>query len=270
MSGKTKVGYMGVPFSNTWEKAREFVQEMGWDAELVDLMCAKDTLDALDRGDVDYGVVAYTNNLAGTVQETAEAMKGRVFEVIAKGGLQVHHCVFAKSGDAKIDTVNSHIHALKQCERNLKRLYPDAKLTVSKDTAYSAELLAEGKLSDSTAVLCRRSAGEHWGLVMLYENIEDRSDNFTQFVLLRKPRPSPDIPADGAGIQRGETVVSVNGKEVDVSEGESVLNLLMRLGFTAGRFAVEIDGRVVPRSGLSGYFLQGKERIEVVGLVGGG
>ena len=194
MSQKVKVGYMGVPFSNTWEKAREFVEQLGWDAELVDLMSAKETVEALENGEVDYGVLAYTNNLAGTVQETAKAISGKVFEVVAKGGLQVHHCVFAKSADVEVDAVSSHIHALKQCTNSLRRLYPDAKQLESRDTAYSAQLLAEGKLSDTTAVLCRRPAGEHWGLVMLHENIEDRSDNVTQFVLIRKPRESPVIP----------------------------------------------------------------------------
>ena len=191
---KIRIGYMGVPFSNTWEKAAEFAGQMGWDAELVELMSARNTVEAMERGEVDYGVLAYSNNLAGTVEETAEAMRGRIFEVLAKGGLPIHHCVFAKSANAKIDRISSHIHALKQCTRSLRRLYPDAIQMESPDTAYSAQMLAEGKLPDTAAVLCKKAAGEHWGLVMLHENIEDRKDNVTQFVLLRIPRPSPDIP----------------------------------------------------------------------------
>ena len=194
MSQKIRVGYMGIPYSSTWEKTREFVDELEWDAELVGLMSAKDTVEALEKGEVDYGVLAYTNNIAGTVQETAAALKGRIFEVISKGGLQVHHCVFVKRPDVTVRTVSSHPHALRQCEKSLRRLYPEAKQSESRDTAYSAQLLSEGKLSDDTAVLCRRLAGEHWGLVMLHENIEDRKDNVTQFVLIRKPRPSPNIP----------------------------------------------------------------------------
>ncbi len=191
-----KIGYMGVPFSNTWEKTKEFAEELGMDAEFVPLMCAKDTVAALENGEVDYGVLAYTNNLAGTVKETADAMKGKILEVVAKGGLVIHHCVFAKSADVKVDRVSSHIHALKQCTNNLRKLYPGAILLESPDTAYSAQMLAEGKLPDTAAVLCRRPAGENWNLVMLHENIEDRRDNITQFVMLRMPRSSPDIPED--------------------------------------------------------------------------
>ena len=191
-----KIGYMGIPYSNTWEKAREFAEELGMDAELVPLVTAAGTIEALEKGEVDYGVLAYTNNLAGTVKETADAMKGRVMEVVAKGGLAIHHCVFAKSADAKIDRISSHIHALRQCTNNLRKLYPGALQMESPDTAYSAQMLAEGKLPDTAAVLCRKSAGENWGLVMLHENIEDSKDNVTQFVMLRMPRSSPDIPED--------------------------------------------------------------------------
>ncbi len=189
-----KVGYMGIPYSNTWMKTMEFVQEKGWDAQLVALMNARATVDALVEGDIDYAVLAYTNNLAGDVKETTDALKGVVLEVVAKGGLPIHHCVFAKSADVQVKEVSSHIHALKQCTKSLRRLYPDAVQMESADTAYSAQMLAEGNLPDTAAVLCTRPAGEHWNLVLLHENIEDRSDNTTQFVMLRMPRPSPDIP----------------------------------------------------------------------------
>ena len=194
MSRIIKVGYMGIPYSNTWMKTMEFVQEKGWDAQLVALMNARATVDALVEGDIDYAVLAYTNNLAGDVKETTDALKGVVLEVVAKGGLPIHHCVFAKSADVQVKEVSSHIHALKQCAKSLRKLYPDAVQMESADTAYSAQMLAEGTLPDTTAVLCTRPAWEHWNLVLLHENIEDRSDNTTQFVMLRMPRPSPDIP----------------------------------------------------------------------------
>ena len=54
------------------------------------------------------------------------------------------------------------------------------------DTAIAAEYLAEGKLPEDTAVVCRRNAGQMFHLRMIHENIEDRSDNMTEFHLLRK------------------------------------------------------------------------------------
>ena len=182
-----RVGYMGIPYSNSWEKAREFVAEKGWDAELVPLMSAAATVGSLEKGETDYAVLPYTNSIAGDVLETAEALRGKHFDKVADGSLPIHHCVFARSADAVITIVSSHIHALNQCLNSLKELYPDAELRGSPDTAYSAQMLAEGKLPETAAVLCRRSAGEHWGLVLLHENIEDRKDNTTSFMMICLP-----------------------------------------------------------------------------------
>ena len=56
------------------------------------------------------------------------------------------------------------------------------------DTAIAAEMLSDGRLTEDTAVVCRRNAGEMFGLSMLYENIEDLEGNMTEFKLLRLKR----------------------------------------------------------------------------------
>ena len=51
MTKRIKVGYMGIPFSNTEAMALEFLREMNWkDAELIALMSSKATVDALLKG----------------------------------------------------------------------------------------------------------------------------------------------------------------------------------------------------------------------------
>ena len=75
-----------------------------------------------------------------------------------------------------------------QTAGNLERLYPGTDRIEIEDTAIAARYLAEGRLSDDTAVVCRRNAGEMFGLRMVHENIEDRSDNMTEFHLLHKRR----------------------------------------------------------------------------------
>ena len=46
-------------------------------------------------------------------------------------------------------------------------------------------MLSDGRLSEDTAVICRRNAGEMFHLHLLHENIEDREGNMTEFELLR-------------------------------------------------------------------------------------
>jgi prephenate dehydratase len=53
------------------------------------------------------------------------------------------------------------------------------------DTAYAAEMLSEGMLEEGSAAVCRKDAGEHYGLYLDRENVEDREDNMTKFSLVR-------------------------------------------------------------------------------------
>ena len=185
MTHRIRIGYMGIPFSNTEAMTLEFVRQMNWkNAELVPLMTSKDTVDALFRGEVDYAVLAVRNGIAGPVKETEESLEGKNVRKILGGSERIHHCLFAKTQDSKIDMICSHIQALGQCKENLASLYPDAKQQDCSDTAYAAEMLSKGELPDDCGVLCRKSAGEHYGLFLVKENLEDRGDNETFFHLI--------------------------------------------------------------------------------------
>ena len=84
-----------------------------------------------------------------------------------------------------MDRLVSHIQALQQSKDNLKRLYPDAVFEECEDTAYAAEMLAAGKLPEGSAAVCRRDAGEHYGLYLANENVEDNKENMTRFSIIK-------------------------------------------------------------------------------------
>ena len=52
-------------------------------------------------------------------------------------------------------------------------------------TQLKRRMLADGSLPETTGVLCRRNAGEMFGLHLLEENLEDDSRNMTEFVLIK-------------------------------------------------------------------------------------
>lgn len=53
------------------------------------------------------------------------------------------------------------------------------------NTAIGAEWLASGKLGKDVAIICRDTAGERSGLELIEANIEDVSDNRTEFMMVR-------------------------------------------------------------------------------------
>ena len=63
--------------------------------------------------------------------------------------------------------------------------------------------------------------------------------------------------------------VTLNG-DVKQTLRQNLLQLLDEMGQTQGRFAVEINGELIPKSQLENVTLQDGMNIEVVQAVGGG
>lgn len=181
-----RIGYMGIPFSNSEEAAAGFARRNGWTGfELVPLVDSAGVVDSLLSGTTDYGVVAVSNSSAGKVEETERALDGKTaIETVQTLDMSIHHCIFAKNLDSVIGSVASHIQALLQTRGTLDRLYPGTSRLEVEDTALAAKYLAEGTLSDDHAVICRKDAGERYGLTLIRENAEDCADNRTTFALL--------------------------------------------------------------------------------------
>ena len=104
--------------------------------------------------------------------------------VIAEHDFRVKHCLMALPGTRKdqLNKVISHPQALAQCDSYIRKL--GVKSEPAYDTAGSAKLIAEGKL-EGVAAICSELAAGYYGLEVLDRNIEDDSNNFTRFLLLR-------------------------------------------------------------------------------------
>ena len=84
---------------------------------------------------------------------------------------------------ADIKTVESHVHALGQCRRIIRKL--GIKPIVSGDTAGSARIVAE-RGDKHCASIASRLAAEIYGLDILAEDVEDETHNTTRFVVLAR------------------------------------------------------------------------------------
>jgi prephenate dehydratase len=80
-----------------------------------------------------------------------------------------------------IKSVHSHVHALGQCRKIIRKL--GLKAVVEGDTAGSAREVAEA--GDPTrASLAPRLAADIYGLKILAEDVEDETHNTTRFIIL--------------------------------------------------------------------------------------
>ena len=65
-------------------------------------------------------------------------------------------------------------------------------------------------------------------------------------------------------------MVTVNGKELEIHAGDSLLSLLEAQGYRLGVIAVEYNGSVLKKDEYGAILLKDGDKLEVVSFVGGG
>jgi prephenate dehydratase len=102
--------------------------------------------------------------------------------------LPIAHQLLALPGTTleALRRVYSHPQALAQCERFLRGLR-GIEIVATYDTAGSAKLIADERMTDAAAIASAR-AGEIFGLEALAASIQDFDDNITRFLVIgREP-----------------------------------------------------------------------------------
>lgn len=157
--------------------------------------------DALHEGKADYAVMAIVNALAGSILTNYSLLQHHSFHIIGEQWLAIDQNLIVLPGTKleDIHTVSSHPVALLQCGRFLKH-HPHMASQESSDTADSVRAIKENK-AQGCAAIASRQAAILYNMEILEENIADRKDNYTRFLVLsREPKKIGLIPADKASL----------------------------------------------------------------------
>ena len=151
------------------------------------LPCAsfEDTFAAVRDGKAALAMIPIENSIAGRVADIHHMLPASGLHIIGEQFLPIRFQLMALPGVKleEIRTVHSHVHALGQCRKIIRRL--GLKAVVAPDTAGAARQVAEA--GDRTrASLSPRLAAEIYGLDILAENVEDEANNTTRFVILSR------------------------------------------------------------------------------------
>lgn len=179
-----KIGVMGARGSFS-EQAGESYAPTG---DIIPLVSAENVLRELTTGSIERGIFPIENSNGGIVIEAVHAMAKYNFSIEKMFELDVHHMLLVRPGvtASLIKCISSHDQALKQCRMYLKRIWGEADIIPYLDTAQAARDLAEGVLSESTAVIAPRRCAELYGLEILEESIQDLKYNYTTFIVAKK------------------------------------------------------------------------------------
>ena len=158
------------------------------------LPCAtfEDAFAAVSEGQASLAMIPIENSIAGRVADIHHLLPTSRLHIVGEHFLPIHFHLMAAPG-ADLDTlrsVHSHIHALGQCRRIIRRL--GLRAVVAGDTAGSAREVAESR-DPTRASLAPRLAAGIYGLTILAENVEDEAHNTTRFIILAK-EPVPAEP----------------------------------------------------------------------------
>lgn len=68
----------------------------------------------------------------------------------------------------------------------------------------------------------------------------------------------------------GETLIKVNGKEIEYFSGMTIQNLVISLSYNTSRIVVERLGEIVPKKNYADTLINDGDKIEIVCFMGGG
>jgi prephenate dehydratase len=145
----------------------------------------EDAFQAVKDGSADLAMIAIENTTAGRVADVHHLLPSSGLWIVGEHFLRIEFHLLAVPGSKLSDLkeVHSHVHALGQCRKAIKK--HNLKAVVAVDTAGAARELAE--LGDkSRAAIATKLAADTYGLSVLEKNIEDEEHNTTRFVILSK------------------------------------------------------------------------------------
>ncbi|RCS25000.1 prephenate dehydratase [Phyllobacterium salinisoli] len=196
MAAKTnKISFQGEPGANSDTACRNMFPDM----EPLPCPTFEDAFNAVETGAADLAMIPIENTIAGRVADIHYLLPESRLHIIGEYFLPIHFQLMTLPG-VKLDeirTVHSHIHALGQCRKVIRK--HGWKPVVAGDTAGAARIVSEA--GDRTmAALAPRLAADLYGLDILAENVEDMENNITRFVVLSKTKKWAPRPADGSRI----------------------------------------------------------------------
>jgi len=159
----------------------------------------------VESASADFGVVPIENSTEGTVNHTLDMFLTSGLKICGEVELRISHFLMGKmSGLAAVKRVCAHPQALAQCRGWLDDQLPEADRVGVSSNAEGARRARDER---GTAAIAGRAAAEIYGLTLLANEIEDRHDNTTRFLVIGRKL------FNSSGADRTTLLVSTSGTD---------------------------------------------------------
>jgi prephenate dehydratase len=174
--------------------SHEAAGKLDIEATILPCSLSSDVFRALSQREVDAAVIPIENSLAGSVVEHYDLLLDYDVAIESESLLRIRHNFIVVPGVAieRIQRVYSHPVALAQCRKFLEQHLAIEAIPFY-DTAGSAKQLMELRDRNAAAIASARAA-EFYGGEILAADIEDNTENYTRFFLIRRSQDVPRNP----------------------------------------------------------------------------
>lgn len=182
-----KVGYQGIKGANGHEATLKLFP----DSEALNYKTFSDVFEAVDRGEITYGVLPVENSTAGSVSDVYDLILKHRFYIVEALDLPIDYCLagLKQSDFSDIEKVWSHPQSISQCASYIANNNFEA--TPCANTAVAARDVANEKRLN-VAAICSYKAAEEYGLKILDNHLQDNKGNMTRFIVISKKLCIPE------------------------------------------------------------------------------
>ena len=159
------------------------IKHFGSSTNYIPIQPQTDIFIEVESGRADYGVVAIENSIDGGIRDTQDMFMESNVQICAEIMMPVFHNLLSNSPAEKIKKIYSHPQPFAQCRNWLKNNFKEIEQIAVSSTSEAAMIAAK---EEGTAAISSKVAAKLYGLKILYEGIQDRSDNITRFVVIGK------------------------------------------------------------------------------------
>jgi chorismate mutase / prephenate dehydratase len=197
-----KVAFLGP--EGTFTQAA-VLKHFGSSVRALPLPAIDEVFHEVEGGVADFGVVPIENSSEGTVNHTLDMFLTSGLKICGEVELRISHYLMGKmSGLDAVKRVCAHPQALAQCRGWLDDQLPEADRVGVSSNAEGARRARDER---GTAAIAGRAAAEIYGLNLLANEIEDRQDNTTRFLVIGRKL------FNASGADRTTLLVSTSGTD---------------------------------------------------------
>lgn len=180
------IAYLGPEGTFTQAAA---LKHFGHSINAVSMSAIDEVFREVESGSANYGVVPIENSTEGIINHTLDMFLQSSLHICGEVELRIHHHLLTSNTSLEnIHKVYSHQQSLAQCREWLDANLPNAERISVGSNAEAARLVVD---ESNSAAIAGNTAAEIYGLKVLNENIEDKPDNTTRFLVIGKQEVQP-------------------------------------------------------------------------------